>query len=141
MWILIYSFSDTYYVWAACVNTCEKANNMVAWTVSTVRNWVAQTVNTREKATNMVAWIFSTTETRVAPTVKTREITTPAEEQILTMKNTGNRMSPTVSKGKQQHDDTTRNMTYKTDFWTAHNNPNKNYAHTSEITFKNHVAM
>ena len=99
---------------AQTVNTCEKANNMVAWTVSTVKNLVAQTVNTREKATNMVAWIFSTIENRVAPTVNTREITTPVEEQILTMKNTGNRMSPTVSKGKQQNKLTIQHVTWHT---------------------------
>ena len=40
---------------------------------------------------------------RVAQTVNTHERTTPVEEQILIMKNTGNRMSPTVSKGKQQN--------------------------------------
>ena len=88
---------------AQTVNTCEKANNMVAWTVSTIKNWVAKTVNTREKATNMVAWIVSTIENRVDPTVNTHERTTPVEEQILTMKNSGNRMSPTVSEWKQQN--------------------------------------
>ena len=66
------------------------------------KNCVAQTVNTHEKATNMVAWI-STIENRVAPTVNTRERTTPVEEQILAKKNTGKRMSPTMSKGKQQN--------------------------------------
>ena len=111
---------------AQTVNTCEKANNMVAWTVSTIKNWVAQTVNTREKATNTVAWIVSTIENRVAPTGNTRERTTPVEKQFLTMKNSGNRMSPTVSKGKQQNM-TIQHVTwhYKTDLWTAHNNPNK----------------
>ena len=113
---------------AQTFKTCEKAENMVAWTVSTIENRVAQTVNTHErtknngglnsstvdnrvaqtintgeKATNMVAWIVSTIEKRVVPTVNTRERTTPVEEQILTMKNTGNRMSPTVSKAKRQN--------------------------------------
>ena len=73
---------------AQTVNTREKANNMVAWIVSTVENRVAPTVNVREKANNMLAWTVSTRENGVAPTVNTRErtVTTPAEEQILTMK-------------------------------------------------------
>ena len=74
---------------AQTVNTREKANNMVAWIVSTVENRVAPTVNVREKANNMLAWTVSSRENGVAPTVNTRErtVTTPAEEQILTMKN------------------------------------------------------
>ena len=48
---------------------------MVAWTVSTIENRVAQTVNIREKANNMVAWTVSTTENRVAQTVNTHETT------------------------------------------------------------------
>ena len=50
---------------------------------------MAPTVNVREKANNMLAWTVSTRENGVAPTVNTRErtVTTPAEEQILTMKN------------------------------------------------------
>ena len=74
---------------AQTVNTREKANDMVAWIVSTVENRVAPTVNVREKANNMLAWTVSTRENGVAPTVNTgeRTVTTPAEEQILTMKN------------------------------------------------------
>ena len=74
---------------AQTVDTREKANNMVAWIVSTVENRVAPTVNVREKANNMLAWTVNTRENGVAPTVNTRErtVTTPAEEQILTMKN------------------------------------------------------
>ena len=72
----------------------------MAWTVSTIDHKVAQTVNTREKANNMVAWIVSIIENGVAPTANTRErtVTTPAEEQILTMKN-----DPEVTKHWQQN--------------------------------------
>ena len=43
-------------------------------------------------ASGVLLWVSSVCWD--APTVNTREITTPVEEQILTMKNTGNRMSP-----------------------------------------------
>ena len=74
---------------AQTVNTRERTNNNGGLNSSTIDHRVAQTVNAREKANNMVAWIASTIENRVAPTVNTRErtVTTPAEEQILTMKN------------------------------------------------------
>ena len=78
----------------------------MAWTVSTIENRVASTVNVREKANNMLAWTVSTRENGVAPTVNTRErtVTTPAEEQILTMKNGPEEMqmlNPRVWQGGQ----------------------------------------
>ena len=54
---------------------------MVAWTVSTIENRVAQTVNTCGKANNIVAWTVGTIENRVAQTVNNHERTTPVEDK------------------------------------------------------------
>ena len=89
---------------AQTVNTREKANNMVAWIVSTVENRVAPTVNVREKANNMLAWTLSTRENGVAPTVNTRERNPhnencPEEMQMLNPRDWQGGQMPRSSRG------------------------------------------
>ena len=44
MWILIYSFSDTYYVWAACVLTCLEATKSALLSVFTPTETVSRKI-------------------------------------------------------------------------------------------------
>ena len=47
MWILIYSFSDTYYVWAACANINERSAGKAEGDGSYALPSVTRGVNTR----------------------------------------------------------------------------------------------